>query len=305
MKIAIIGAGFSGSYLAHKLEHLGHQVTLFEKSRGVGGRMATRHTEGLKINHGCDAFQAKTKKFQDFCLSMVQQNLLKKKEKHLYTADAMNTMLKALSKNAHIEKNSLITSIHYENEEYTLKDSNHISYKGFDFLIFTIPAEQILNIDFNMSQSLRNQLSKVNYDSVVSLVLTGDNISDLDKEQLSNVAHLKKLNTQENKAYTIQMDSAFSEKYRHLNKNAITPYIVQEIQQVIPSFKLYNYKHFTHLWKYGLTSQSLNLPYVYEAERKYAICSDWLMGNAVEDAFMSVENFIDSENIFMHLEESV
>ena len=37
-----IGAGMAGIACARTLVQAGHQVTVFEKSRGVGGRMATR-----------------------------------------------------------------------------------------------------------------------------------------------------------------------------------------------------------------------------------------------------------------------
>ena len=41
---AIIGAGIAGITCARTLVQAGHQVTVFEKSRGVGGRMSTRST---------------------------------------------------------------------------------------------------------------------------------------------------------------------------------------------------------------------------------------------------------------------
>lgn len=40
-KVAIIGAGISGVYAARELAKIA-DVTVFEKSRGFGGRMATR-----------------------------------------------------------------------------------------------------------------------------------------------------------------------------------------------------------------------------------------------------------------------
>ncbi|MDO9620329.1 MAG: FAD-dependent oxidoreductase, partial [Moraxellaceae bacterium] len=40
--IAIIGAGMSGLSCASALQQLGHNVTVFDKSRGMGGRMSTR-----------------------------------------------------------------------------------------------------------------------------------------------------------------------------------------------------------------------------------------------------------------------
>ncbi|NBY26365.1 MAG: FAD-dependent oxidoreductase, partial [Betaproteobacteria bacterium] len=40
--LAVIGAGMAGIACARTLVQAGHTVQLFEKSRGVGGRMATR-----------------------------------------------------------------------------------------------------------------------------------------------------------------------------------------------------------------------------------------------------------------------
>ena len=56
MKIVVIGAGISGSVCAWKLAKDGHDVTLVEKGRGVGGRMATRRMEGARIFIGKEKF---------------------------------------------------------------------------------------------------------------------------------------------------------------------------------------------------------------------------------------------------------
>jgi len=55
--IAIIGAGMSGLAAAHTLREAGHAVTLFEKSRGVGGRVATRKRDGFTYDHGAQYFK--------------------------------------------------------------------------------------------------------------------------------------------------------------------------------------------------------------------------------------------------------
>ena len=71
-RIAIIGAGMSGSVCAWALRRAGLSVTVFEMGRGGGGRMATRKSrnlEGFAANHGCPAFTAS----QPWFKSMVQQ----------------------------------------------------------------------------------------------------------------------------------------------------------------------------------------------------------------------------------------
>ena len=59
MKIIVVGAGISGCVCAWRLARAGHEVTLLEKGRGVGGRMATRRMEGARIDHGAQFFTAR------------------------------------------------------------------------------------------------------------------------------------------------------------------------------------------------------------------------------------------------------
>src|SRR5450432_312334 len=52
--IVIIGAGSSGLAAAHTLLDAGQTVTIFEKSRGVGGRAATRTRAGFIYEYGAN-----------------------------------------------------------------------------------------------------------------------------------------------------------------------------------------------------------------------------------------------------------
>lgn len=54
----MIGAGLSGLAGAGVLVRHGCEVTVFEKSRGVGGRLATRRVDDVAVNHGAPAIDA-------------------------------------------------------------------------------------------------------------------------------------------------------------------------------------------------------------------------------------------------------
>lgn len=54
-RIAVVGAGLSGMGAARRLVRADHAVTVFEKSRGVGGRMASRRVGDTVIDHGLPA----------------------------------------------------------------------------------------------------------------------------------------------------------------------------------------------------------------------------------------------------------
>jgi len=62
--IAIIGAGMAGVTCARTLRQAGHQVTLFEKSRGLGGRMATRTSAYGSFDHGAQYFTVRDPRFE-------------------------------------------------------------------------------------------------------------------------------------------------------------------------------------------------------------------------------------------------
>ena len=61
--IAIVGAGIAGIACARTLVQAGHQVTLFEKSATVGGRMATRDTPFGSFDYGAQYFTARDARF--------------------------------------------------------------------------------------------------------------------------------------------------------------------------------------------------------------------------------------------------
>lgn len=61
--IAVIGAGMAGVVCARTLTQAGHKVTLFEKSRGMGGRMATRTSDFGTFDHGAQYFTVRDPRF--------------------------------------------------------------------------------------------------------------------------------------------------------------------------------------------------------------------------------------------------
>ena len=63
-RIVVIGAGIGGLTAAAELQAVGHAVTLFDKSRGPGGRCATRRSAAGPFDHGAPGFSATTSAFR-------------------------------------------------------------------------------------------------------------------------------------------------------------------------------------------------------------------------------------------------
>jgi phytoene dehydrogenase-like protein len=51
-RIAVVGAGIAGLACARTVAASGLSCTVFEKSRGTGGRAATRRHNGHRFDHG-------------------------------------------------------------------------------------------------------------------------------------------------------------------------------------------------------------------------------------------------------------
>lgn len=75
MRVAIVGAGMAGASCARMLSEAGCQVTVFDKSRGVGGRMTTRRvdwtdaagvTRQASFDHGAPCFEVSDPDFAAF-----------------------------------------------------------------------------------------------------------------------------------------------------------------------------------------------------------------------------------------------
>ena len=62
--IAVVGAGIAGITCARTLAQAGHRVSVFEKSHGPGGRMATRETEFGGFDHGTQYFTIRDARFE-------------------------------------------------------------------------------------------------------------------------------------------------------------------------------------------------------------------------------------------------
>jgi renalase len=76
--VAIIGAGMAGLTCAQQLQQAGYSVIILEKSRGVGGRVATKRLpNGTRADHGtCYLKKAGDPQFQAFLQNLIDANIL-------------------------------------------------------------------------------------------------------------------------------------------------------------------------------------------------------------------------------------
>lgn len=74
--VAIIGAGLAGLTCAQQLHQAGYSVVIVEKSRGVGGRVATRRLHDTCADHGVRYLEPQGKLLQPLIKRLLQRGIL-------------------------------------------------------------------------------------------------------------------------------------------------------------------------------------------------------------------------------------
>jgi renalase len=76
--VIVVGAGLAGLAAARDLQNAGFGVVVLEKSRGLGGRCATRRLElnGARVDHGAQFFTARNERLQSLVTNLERQGIV-------------------------------------------------------------------------------------------------------------------------------------------------------------------------------------------------------------------------------------
>ncbi len=161
-RAAIIGAGLSGLVVARRLAGVA-DVHLFEKSRGPGGRAATRHIGDYSFDHGTQFFTARTAAFQSFLEPLIERGIvadwparfaeidggsIRNKRvwgeggAHYVATPGMNSLGKSLASGLNIQTGVEIRSIERQSDGWMLRDQSGREFAQFDWLVLTAPSAQ-------------------------------------------------------------------------------------------------------------------------------------------------------------------
>jgi hypothetical protein len=85
--VLVVGAGIAGLRCARRLADAGYQVLVLEKSRGVGGRVATRRLHNTYVDHGTCYLSPQEESFQRFLSELVELGLVQMWTEKVYEID--------------------------------------------------------------------------------------------------------------------------------------------------------------------------------------------------------------------------
>ncbi|OXY80965.1 NAD(P)/FAD-dependent oxidoreductase [Oceanimonas doudoroffii] len=310
--IAIIGAGLAGLTLARELaDHA--NITLFEKARGLGGRMATRRRDRHRWDHGAQFFTARSRAFKTLLRPFIDNGTVVEWrpnittlsprqppykrpwfEPHYVATPGMNGLLKAMSPGLNIALQTRVDTLKQEAGKWRLFDDQRAELGEFDWVISSAPLPQTevllplaadtyagfgmrpcyaLMLTVNDGDLPAWDAAQVN-DSPLRWIAFNHRLPGRDRNFGAVVAHS-----------TADWADAHLEDHQEQVKHTLTeqfctltgvsPNAVQDAQ--------------LHRWRYAQANAVENDPegYVLDAERKLAACGDWCLGGRVEAAFTS------------------
>lgn len=141
-EIVIVGAGLTGLKLAQSLKSVGKSCLLIEKSRGLGGRIATRRIDDWGLDHGA-SFLFYSQHFEDFL--NLSQELVLHSSRGFYLAGGMNRLAKVLATDLHILKNQRAQIIEPHGSRWKIQTEEGLNLLC-DKLVITAPLPQALQL---------------------------------------------------------------------------------------------------------------------------------------------------------------
>lgn len=141
-EIVIVGAGLCGLTLARGLKTVGKSCLLLEKSRGLGGRIATRRIDDWGLDHGA-SFLFYSQYFEDFL--NLTSDLVFRSSQGFYLEGGMNRLPKVLAQDLEILKNHRAQTIVRESSRWRIQTEEGLTVTA-DKVIITAPLPQAIQL---------------------------------------------------------------------------------------------------------------------------------------------------------------
>jgi predicted NAD/FAD-dependent oxidoreductase len=310
--IAIIGAGLAGLSCAVRLTALGHQVELFEKSRGPAGRMSTKRGEGWAADHGAQYFTARDPLFIEQVKKWVadqtvalwtpeikvyeakQWSTFQSQDLRYVGTPAMNTPAKQLAKGLVLHANQTIDALSRKDGHWFLHsaEAGDIA-KGFDELILAIPGPQALTLAQHLNPDIQTIAGQSNMKGCWTLMARFEQRPEVpfeaafvNQEIISWVArNSSKPQRTGQESWTIQANPLWSQEFIELGKEDVADQMLACAKKL--GLDCTGAEISMHRWRYASGSTTATLGFYSNPALHLGMCGDWLNGGRVEGAWLS------------------
>jgi renalase len=316
MRIAIIGAGIGGLALAHGLKTKpDYNITIFEKSRGFGGRMSTRYIPPYTFDHGAQYFTARSEKFKEFLSPYLADGTVKEWqgtivtlshhqemykrpwfEPHYVACPTMSSLAKKIAQSMDVRRETEIVPLtERANEGWHLYDKNNQDMGVFDWCISNAPVVQTIRLLPHLVQNrpeLQNVQMKGNFTLMLGLQQKPDFSWAAARVINSPIGWISSNHTKPDRdpnftSLVIQSTAEWAEEHMNDDQAKIRAILLAQAQSLCP-FQMSDKDAVSpHSWRYASVTAALHEPYVVDAAKQLGAVGDWCLDGRVEDAWSS------------------
>ena len=296
-RIAIIGAGITGLACAKTLKEAGFQPVLFDKGRGIGGRVATRRADNLHFDHGAPYIHTNDDNF-----SYVLRGLIDTGNADIWDdgtgrelivgTPGMSSIPKGLAAGLDVRLGTQIIALRPNGSGWRLFYDNF--YYDATHVVLTIPAPQIKGF-LGENHSLVKLVSDVQMspDLTLMVAISGNPLNTRPMpEGYSLVSILQECQ----KPFRPQSNT--TAWVAHANKSFTQAHLEGDLPSIASKMLPFLCDHLNisndcvthsvaHRWLYSRVAKPLGEPFVRTPNAKLYLGGDWCIGSQVEDAWNS------------------
>ncbi|XDZ65763.1 NAD(P)/FAD-dependent oxidoreductase [Alphaproteobacteria bacterium LSUCC0684] len=310
-RCAIIGAGLAGVTLARSLEGLA-RVRIFEKSRGLGGRMSTRRHDVFTFDHGAQYFTVKGEGFRKFLEPYFRDGTVRPWQTRFVRMDAdgnlsdramtstpwvacpgMTGLVKAMASRLDCRHEITISRIRKKGGLWQLLDAEGMVQGEAEWVITAIPARQASGLLPEEFQG-RSALEQVRMLGCFSLMLGFETPLPLDfgacfvEDQ--PVGFMAENGTKPGGepmgSLTVQARNAWAEDMLEAPEEAAAIMAEWLKERVDIRVKDAACKRF-HRWRYASVDTPLGAAFLLDEDLGLGAIGDWCIRGRVESAYDS------------------
>lgn len=317
LRVAIVGAGISGLIAARTLRDHGLQVVVLEKSRGAGGRMATRHLDDSgSFDHGAPCFQATDARFLRYLESWSRRGLvahwpnqperrvqlaagktspLPKLPPEFVAVPQMNSICKHLAGGLDIRKQVRVGAIREADGRWELLDDSEQSLGQFDVVISTAPAEQTAEL-FAQHPAIAEAAGQVRMQLAWALLAAWPEpfawnweLAAIDESWLRIAARnqTKPGRSRDREQLVLHANSTWTEAHWEHPPEEVAAAMLKEFQRVLGVDLPTPQTLVAHRWKFATPLNPGQERCLAAAGDRLLACGDWTSGPGVEAAFLA------------------
>lgn len=320
--IAIIGAGIAGATLAQRMLKAGYDVSVYEKSRGTGGRMSSCRLDQLSADLGAPYIEANSEFFSLWLSNQKDVTPWKPKTTSFsntpaVTHSAMTTIVptevflatprqSALTRSM-LDGAKLITSTHIgsvtpEKNGTLLHDVYGQELGRFDKVVVTAPALQaatLLTAIPHFSQQAGKVKAIPTWVSIILLDKPSGINTDIfaggDTTLFRAIKHNAKPgrhNSQNAEIWSLEATTEWCEAHQGTDKESVGQQLVEAFMQLTDSTLVVREQR-VHRWLYCQHQSTISNTFLWSAEHAIGACGDWLKSPGIEGAWLSANALAD------------